>query len=127
MNRALTAHDQIEMLREENRQLREIIDRFTNGDDVSKAIRIFRMSRRQATAFVMLLSRDVDRWDILNATHDGDRQMKLENPEWAINTLIKHVRRRLQPFGIIIESVYGFGYRMTEDNRARARKLLVAA
>ena len=127
MNRALTAQDQIEILREENRQLRERIAKLEGGDDAAKAIRVFRMSHRMAVAFSMLLNRDVSRWDILNATHDDDRQMRLENPDWAINTLIKYMRQRLREHGVDIESVYGFGYRMTEENRAKARKLLEAA
>lgn len=127
MNRPISPQEQIEMLQEENRQLRERIAKLEGGDDADKAIRIFRMSRRMSIAFSMLLNRDVSRWDILNATHDDDRQMRLENPDWAINTLIKYMRQKIRPFGIDIESVYGFGYRMTEENRSRARKLLEAA
>lgn len=126
MNRPITSAELIDMLQEENRQLRERIAKLEGGDDAARAIRVFRMSKRQATAFSMLLNRDADRWDLLSATHDDDRQMRLANPEWAINTLIKHMRKRLRAHGIDVESVYGFGYRMTEENRLRARQIMGA-
>lgn len=127
MNRALTAQDQIEMLREENRQLRERIAKLQGGDDVAKCIRIFKMSKRQAIAFSMLLNCDANRWDILDATHDDGRQQMLSSAEWAISCLMRHVRNRTRPFGIEIESVYGFGYRMTTENRRLSRQILEEA
>lgn len=127
MNAPLSLTDQVDILREENRQLREIIARMAGGDDVANAIRVFRLSRRQATMFAMLLKRDADRWDLLNATHDLDRQARLGQPDWAVNTMIRHIRAKVRPFGIEIESVYGFGYRMDTEMRGRARKALAEA
>jgi hypothetical protein len=128
MNRALTAQDHIEMLREENRQLREHIARLTGRDHKQAARRLFNLTDAEACIVMMLVTCGQAEYGALQDSIYSDRVLeRIMDPDWAIRSHMKRIRKKTQPHGVYFETVYSYGYRMTEENRARARKLLEAA
>lgn len=119
------SRERIEILEEENRQLKARIARLCGTDDLFDISTVFGLTKRQATLAGMLISRgEVRRYDFIDEVYDIDRQAMLQSPELSVSTLMKHLRRKLRTFGIEVETVYGFGYRMSEEYRAAARARL---
>jgi hypothetical protein len=55
----------------------------------------------------------------------GDRAAEGDIPELtSIKTLICTLRQKLKPFGIEIETIWGEGWRITESNKAAARRII---
>lgn len=128
MNRALTAQDQIEMLREENRQLRDQLSRLRGGDDLIRAIKAFGLTALQAKVFCLLLSRgEAGKYDLIDACYDLHMQAMMGDTELALRCAIKHMRKHIRPHGLDIETIYAVGYSMSEENRRRARQIMGAA
>lgn len=53
--------------------------------------------------------------------------LTVENPpEQKVITIFMHkVRRKLAPHNIVVETVWGRGYRLTEENATRLRNLII--
>lgn len=128
MNRPLSHVEQLEILREENRQLRATIARLTGKDHKQAARRLFHLTDAEACIVMMLISCGQAEYSALQDSIYTDRALeRIMDPDWAIRSHMKRIRKKTEPHGVYFESVYSYGYRMTEENRARARKLLEAA
>ena len=128
MNRALSIHDQLDMLREENRQLREQLAVARGQDELCRVTRIFSLTALQAKIFCLLLSTgEAGKYELIDGCYDIHMQAMMGDTELALRCAVKHMRRHIRPHGLDVETIYAVGYRMTEENRRRARELMGAA
>lgn len=128
MNRPISSAELIDMLREENRQLRDQLAKARGQDDLCRATSVFNLTALQAKVFCLLLSKgEAGKWDLIDACYDINMQAMMGDTELALRCAVKHMRRHIRPHGLDVETIYGIGYRMSDENRAKARKLLEAA
>lgn len=116
----------IEILEEENRQLREKIAELTGRDIALVARCRLGLTQTEATIFAILVRCGM-------ATHEQLRELIYEasefdllRPHEAVRSHMKRMRRRLRPIGLDVKTVYSMGYEMTEDMRCRAKKMVAA-
>lgn len=118
-------HDRIADLEEENRQLLARIAGL-EGRDIYESIRDrLDLTNRQAQLLALLVARGIATRDqCLDATHQGPERLHIDDEYGAIGTLIKHLRRALDPHGISIRTLYAHGWRMEDVDRAKVRALI---
>lgn len=118
----LSDRDRIEMLEEENRQLKEQIARLA-GFDLRESIRnTFGMTELQAGFVAILLARgQASREQIIEMLY-GFRDM--DGTYQSAGALAKHVRLHLRQHGIVLGTVYGYGWEFSEKMRAKAKAML---
>jgi hypothetical protein len=122
MLQRLTDRDRIEMLEEENRQLRDQLARLA-GFDLRESIRIaFGMTELQAGFVAILLTRGhATREQIIEALY-GFRD--LQGTYQSAGALAKHVRVHLRKHEIELGTIYNYGWEFSDAMRAKARTLL---
>jgi DNA-binding response OmpR family regulator len=115
-----TTRDRIEFLEEENRWLRDKIARLEGRDETVRSRLSFGLTKYEAALFSLMLRCGHGTYDALaDAIWNG-----IDEPRdlfWAIRHHMKRLRKKLRPHGIDFETVYGIGYRMSDEARARAR------
>jgi hypothetical protein len=118
----LTDRDRIELLEEENRQLKEQIARLA-GFDLRESVRnTFGMTELQAGFVAILLARgQASRGQIIEMLY-GFRE--LEGTYQSAGALAKHVRRWLRRKGVEVGTIYGYGWCMSDEMRSRAKAML---
>ncbi|ESY89044.1 hypothetical protein X739_00685 [Mesorhizobium sp. LNHC220B00] len=122
------ARDRIEILEEENRQLKATIAKLTGRDDARLARKAFDLTEAEACIFMMLVTCGEAQYGQLQASIYTDRHLvALLDPDWAIRSHMKRIRRKTRPHGIDFGTVYGFGYAMSETCRTKARGILARA
>lgn len=116
--------EEIEILQEENRQLKEGNKRqdILNTDS---QMRLLGIRPSGVTILKMLMTGRV-------ATHDAIiREMyDMDEPDNARNIIsiqIMHLRRSLKEIGVSIENIHGVGYRMSEADIKKVSDLLSGA
>jgi DNA-binding response OmpR family regulator len=120
--------DRIEVLEEQNRQLRTRLRALTGAGASLVYRRAFGLTASEATILGMLIRCGEATYNTLfEAVYADDDFCGLENPNCAVRTHIKRLRRKIRPHGIEFETVYGFGFAMSEEARAAARRKLEAA
>lgn len=117
--------DRVAELEEENRQLMARIAGL-EGRDLYERIRDrLDLTNRQAQLLALLVARGIATRDqCLDATHHGPERLHIDDEYGAIGTLIKHLRRALEPHGIGIRTLYGHGWQMDGADRATVRTLI---
>ncbi|TJV51129.1 MAG: hypothetical protein E5Y01_16200 [Mesorhizobium sp.] len=126
--RPITARERIEMLEEENRQLKDKIAKLTGRNDANVARKVFGLTEAEAAIVMMLVTCGEAEYGQLQASIYTDRDLvELLDPDWAIRSHMKRIRRKTRLHGIDFETVYGMGYRMSEACRAKARATIAAA
>lgn len=123
MGDALNLREENEMLREEVRQLRQRLGLLATDDPKILSMRqVFGVTRQRALLLAALLAVPVGRREhLLEAMSAGwsrDPDIKL------VDVVICKLRRELEPFDLFIETVWGDGYRLAPDMKARMRVLL---
>ncbi|TPL40666.1 helix-turn-helix domain-containing protein [Mesorhizobium sp. B2-4-6] len=122
------SRDRIETLQEENRQLKATIARLTGRNDAKMARKVFGLTEAEASIVMMLVSCGEAEYGQLQASIYTDRDLvELLDPDWAIRSHMKRIRRKTRPHGIDFQTVYGMGYRMSEACRAKARAAIARA
>lgn len=110
----------IQKLEEENELLREriILLEEVIGYRISVPL-IFGLSMQQSAMLGVIVKREVATKEmLLNAIMNG--RPEADEPELKIvDVQICKMRPRLNKFGIVIETVWGRGYRMDPENKAR--------
>ena len=106
-----------ENLREENRQLREMLG-FT-----FEAPPVFGLTGKECKVFGSLMKRDIASKEfIMNCLYlDGVNdaaEIKI------VDVFICKIRAKLKPFDVTIETQWGQGYYMTAENKAKAMTLM---
>jgi len=123
--KTISARERIEMLEEENRQLRDRIERLTGKDDRMVARRIFGFTEAEAIIFTTLVHcGQTDMVQLEAAIFSEGDLLRLQDTGQAIRSHVKRMRKKMRGFGIDFETVYGFGYSVTEECRAVARRML---
>ncbi|MEJ0012813.1 MAG: helix-turn-helix domain-containing protein [Bauldia sp.] len=93
------------------------------GDDRVDPLRaLFRLTRIEARVLSMLMAREL-------CSHEGIGQQLYgldgsDRTRNAHTVQIVHLRKKLQPFGISIETIWGDGYRLAPEAKAKVRALL---
>jgi len=125
MNKHITAAELIDMLREENRQLRDQIAKITGGDELLAVKRAFRCSFLQAKVIAYFIHRGEARRDILlDHCYPRDAQLHYDGIELALACLIKHVRKRLKKHGLELTTHYSLGWSMSDEHRRQAKQVV---
>ena len=112
--------DRLEILEEENRQLRERIAKLEGRDEIEHARRVFGLTHSEAAMFVLLLRFGSAPYETMaDAVYHG--QDEPSDIDWALRTHMKRMRKKTRPLGIDFETVYSMGYRMSDEARKTAR------
>lgn len=95
--------------------------------------RALKLTRLQASFMLVLLRRDDVDKDTLHYVIESQRAMRRSrpnNPETTdpkmVDVVICNLRKRLKPLGIKIKTIWGAGYSLEEDSRAKVEKRLFA-
>lgn len=115
----------LEILEEENRQLKDRIAQLVGQSSYELARVIFGLTPKQAMLFNLLVARgQASRDQILETAYDTDSALSLEDSYQAVGTLVKNTRRAVAPFGVKIATCYGMGWRMDDASRSLAQSIL---
>lgn len=120
--------DRIEILEEENRQLKATIAKLT-GVDIAEAARLaLDLTEAEALIFGLLVHCGVATYgQIQSAIYDLDKLDTINDVGEAIRSHIKRIRKKLRPVGLNFSTIYSFGFEMDETCRAKARLVLARA
>lgn len=89
--------------------------------------RLFKVTKLQAALFAVLIKRTEVLKDTLHQVIESRRKPnKEETDPKMVDVVICHLRQRLVPFGIEIETQWASGYYMTLDMRKKSNELLDA-
>lgn len=117
----------ISELEEENRQLKDRIARLRGNCDAVVSRDVLDLTECESVIFALLLHRGVAGYSLIEETlYSQTRLEVVEDPQLAIRCHVKRLRRKMRPHGFGFETIYGFGYGMTEECRCIARKQLAA-
>ncbi len=113
--------DEVEFLREENRQLKERLGLSPTNQFFLEARRCLNLQPQTARVLSALMgSPMVSKGELLEAMCVGWEECELKN----VDVRIFHLRKALTPHGILIETIWGTGYRLVPEMKARVRALL---
>lgn len=114
-----------EMLEEQNRQLQAHIARLTGQQDARRIRKAFNFTETEAKMVAALVHRGSCDYDTLKflAYSDSDL-LTIADPDWALRSHMKRIRRKTRPHGIDFVTVYGFGFEMVEEDRRAAQALM---
>lgn len=110
----------IDMLEQENDALRERIAQLESalcGDDFALPIE-WRLTGQEVIVMGVLLARELaTKQAIMTALYSGRIDDGAE--EKMVDVFICKIRKKLKPFGVAIETVWGRGYQVSAEIRAR--------
>ncbi|CAN7583295.1 winged helix-turn-helix domain-containing protein [Devosia sp. LjRoot16] len=113
--------DEVEFLREENRQLKERLGLSPDNQFFLEARYRLRLQPQVARVLAALMgSPMVSKGELLEAMCDGWEERELKN----VDVRIFHLRKALRPHGVEIETIWGQGYRLVPEMKTRVRQLL---
>src|SRR5262249_55834753 len=88
-------------------------DRTLHPSDVG---RVFGLTPAEVSLFLVLLQRDyLDKNSVPGMVAE------------CVGVHIHHLRRRLEPYGLVIETLWGTGYRISATDRQRATDMILRA
>lgn len=123
------AEDLVQALHRENEALKQRVEALEHlVDSLVQSIgglttalpNTWHLSLQEEVVFRLLYSRrrPVPRWELMDGLY-GDNGMRPGDK--IIDVLICKMRKKLDPYGILIETVWGNGYQLTKDARLLAR------
>ncbi|XUM21031.1 helix-turn-helix domain-containing protein [Bradyrhizobium oligotrophicum S58] len=104
-----------DMLRERVRQLEELLGFYC------PVPLEFQLTRSEAAVFGALLAREVVTNDTLMAALYRDCARDEADPD-VFKVFVHKVRKKLKPFGLTIETIWGTGYRLTAASKTMVRQ-----
>lgn len=124
----LAVHNRIGELEEQVRQLKEQVAELSGRSLYELVKKRLGIPHGQALAFCLLVQRGIaSRQQLIDAVYVDDGYLdKLSDPYWSIGSVMKHLRRHVEPLGIEIRTNYGHGWELEEPMRMRAKALLEA-
>jgi len=84
----------------------------------------WRLTINEARIFGVLMARELGTKQALMAALYGDRTADEEPMAKIVDVFVCKARAKLRPFGVSIETVWGQGYRLDQDTKARVRERL---
>jgi hypothetical protein len=115
--------NELQRLRDRVEQLEEMLG---IGRDTTLQIRLrLGLTKCQAKMLGILVKREMVSWEAMHFVLYGDRP-DADQP-WSEANLRKHIvllRRRLEPTGIKVEAVYGQGWMLANEHKAKVRELM---
>jgi len=119
--------DRMDVLEEENRQLKAMVAKLTGVDIASAARLSFDLTEAEALIFGLLVHCGVATYgQIQSAIYDIDKLDTINDVGEAIRSHIKRIRKKLRPLGLTFSTIYSFGFEMSDATRSRARAMLAA-
>lgn len=120
-----------ERIRELERQLRIAADRIAAleaeiGADI-EAPPSLGLTRAESRLFGVILKRPIATYSLLYEVAYGARPENSQPDSNVLSVLMTRMRPKLRALGIEIETIYGTGYRMSAESKARAQALLEQA
>jgi hypothetical protein len=92
---------------------------------VFNAIRLFKMTRLQASLLAILLKRTEATKDVLHKVIEANRKPNTrETDPKMVDVVICHLRKKLKKFGLKIDTLWACGYYMKPEQRVLASKML---
>jgi hypothetical protein len=95
--------------------------------------RALKLTRLMASFMLVLLKRDDADKETLHYVIETQRSLRRsrpENPEMTdpkmVDVVVCNLRKRLRPFGVTVKTLWGYGYYIDEDDRAKVEQLLKA-
>lgn len=86
------------------------------------------LTPQQGRLFGCLMTRDLVTQDAAMAALYGDRVGADNEPApKIIDVFICHIRKKLKPFGLSVETRWGQGYFLTQDTKAAVREIMAPA
>ena len=120
--------DRVEVLEEQNRQLRARLRDMTDAGHSLRYRRAFRLTASEATILGMLIRcGEASYQNLFEAIYSDADLATIDDPQNAVRTHVKRLRRKTRPHGIDFDTVYGFGFAISEEARAAARRKLETA
>lgn len=117
--------DFVESLIEENRQLKEKIAELSGSCMVERAREVFKLGEKPAKLLALLAKRGtITRRQAIEACYEDAEIDRMEDSYQSIQQRLRDVRRALEPRGIIIERVYGTGWRVNPNTLSVLRAAL---
>jgi len=114
---------EVQRLRDRVEQLEEMLG---ISPDTTLKIRLkLGLTKCQAKMLGILVKREIVSWDAMHFVLYGDRP-EADQP-WSEANLRKHIvllRRRLEGTGINVEAVYGQGWMLKSEHKAKVRELM---
>jgi hypothetical protein len=88
-------------------------------------VRRFKVTQQQASLLLVLIKRrEVTRKMLHDVIESRRPQPKVETDQKIVDVVICKLRKRLETFGLRIQTVWSCGYLMPAEDRAKALKLL---
>lgn len=117
--------DYVMALEAENEALRDKILRMEEGLGMRLEVPpLFGLTGQEAKVFGILLKRElVTKQQALDALY-GDRPESDEAEIKIVDVFVCKLRKKLKPFGVAVETVWGRGYRMSAESKNAAAVLL---
>lgn len=114
---------EIQRLRDRIEQLEEMLG--INPSTMTKISLSLGVTKSQAKMLGILMKREVVSWDAMHFALYGDRP-EADQPESEANLRkhIIHLRRRLEPTGIKVDAVYGLGWKLANEHKAKLREMV---
>ncbi len=119
----MTLRDElVATLTEENETLREKLRLLEQSQGLTlETPLVFRLTGQEARLFAVLLRRDLVTKELAMMTLYPTN----ENVEdKIIDVFICKIRKKLKPFGIVVETVWGRGYRLPPQGRREAERIM---
>lgn len=118
-----TALRRLEIVEEENEDLRERIRQLEGALGATAALNApveWRLTAREATVFGVIASRELATKEAIMAAlyHNlGKEEAEIK----IVDVFICKIRKKLAPFGIVVETVWGQGYRLSTATKQHLR------
>lgn len=118
----------VEALEAENQRLRDQVTALQDALGQTEAFRTpaeWRLTASEATVFASLYGREsCSKEQLMHALYepgvDDEPNIKI------VDVFICKLRKKLTPYGVAIETIWGRGYRMTAQTKARVQALIAA-
>jgi DNA-binding response OmpR family regulator len=118
--------DRVQILEAENDQLRERIWQLEEAMGMNWAPPLeFQLSGSEATLLGVMMTKPMATKEML---FSGLYALRSDDPpeQKIIDVLICKVRKKVAPYGIVIETVWGRGYALTAESKMKIRAMLEA-
>lgn len=122
MNEVAALREELEIVKEVNLQLKAQSHGLPDEVFVQRARRLFHITALSARLLQVLVEKgELSKESLFFALYSD----KIDQPELKIvDVLLCKIRKGISPFGVKVETVWGFGYHMFEEDSKKTLSLL---